>query len=146
MAYDSPLNYGLREAGRVVELHVCIVRNSLARAGLIACAWFARVLHAVGIARERVLVALVPHTAARHRLESRDADRRSPLHLGPLITRRVEHNVRVFPIVPNTPRVRFTDTLHANERDYVPVEFGLRDADAATAASDGEHSSRLGAI
>ena len=130
---DPPLNDAFCEARRIVELHVCILRDSLARAGLIACAWLARVLHAVGIARERVLVAPVPHNAAvaRHRLESRDTDRRSPLRLGPVITRRVENNVRIFPVVPSDSHT------HTNEHDYVPVEFGLRDADAATATAAG---------
>jgi len=87
-----------------MEVNVGVFRDSLARTGLIACAWRARVLHAVGIARERVLVVLVPPTAARHRLERRDGDGRASLHLGLVGPRRVENNVRVFPVVPDMPR------------------------------------------
>ena len=134
-----------------MEINVGVLRDSLARTGLIACAWRARVLHAVGIARERILAVLVPPTAARHRLESRDGDGRASLHLGLVGPRRVENNVRVFPVVPDMSRegARQYHRCPADDEEigerYVPVELWLRDADAATTAGakDGETFSWL---
>lgn len=120
-----------------MKFDVSILCDTLARASLITCTWWARVRYAVGIAWERIILVL--NGAVRRGLEGGNSYRRSSLYLGPVSFGGPENHMWIYPVVPNNMSrgsKASSDRKYTSDQEveHVPVKLGLREADEAAAA------------